>query len=248
LFGAIPGVGAAVANFVSYGIAKRRSKTPETFGKGNPEGVLASEACDSALAGGTMVPTLTLGIPGNATTAVMLAALYLHGIAPGPQVMVQNAPIAYAVLLALLVSSILILPIGILLAAPMTSILAVRREILIPLIIVVSVIGAFAVRNSMVDVMIAVAFGFLGLALKFGGFPMIPVILGLILGPMAEGSFVRSLMLGRYDVSIFWASPLSKTFIAAIVALMLFNAVQTYMGKKNRNSTMRSPAGTDAGV
>lgn len=234
--GAIPGVGASVANFVSYGIAKRQSKTPETYGQGNPEGVIASESCDSALAGGTMIPTLTLGIPGNATTAVMLAALYLHGIAPGPQVMAQNAPIAYAVLWALLISSFLILPIGILLASPLTAILAVRREILVPIIVVVSVIGAFAVRNSMVDVYIAVAFGFLGVALRMSGFPIIPVILGLILGPMAEGAFVRSLMLGRSDISIFWSSTLSQVFIAALAGIILLNIVRSIRDRRSNKA------------
>lgn len=236
VLGAVPGVGAAVANFVSYGIAKRQSKSAGTYGKGNPEGVIASEACDSALAGGTMIPTLTLGIPGNATTAVMLAALYLHGIAPGPQVMAQNAPIAYAVLLALLISSVLILPIGVLLASPLTAILSVRREILVPLIIIVSTIGAFAVRNSLVDVYIAIAFGFLGVGLRLAGYPIIPVILGLILGPMAEGAFVRSLMLARFDISIFWRSTLSQVFIAALCMVLLLNVARTLRGKWKHRS------------
>lgn len=240
VLGAIPGVGAAVANFVSYGVARRQSQSPETYGTGNPEGVIASEACDSALAGGTMIPTLTLGIPGNATTAVMLAALYLHGIAPGPQVMAQNAAIAYAVLWSLLIASFLILPIGILLASPMTAILAVRREILVPIILVVSVIGAFAVRNSMVDVYIALAFGFLGVALRLSGFPTIPVILGLILGPMAEGAFIRSLMLARFDISIFWRSTLSQVFLAALVGIIALNLLRSIRGRPARRRSKES--------
>src|SRR5690606_35124027 len=115
VIGVVPGMGTSIANFISYAEAKRASKDPDSFGKGNPDGVIASEACDNAVAAGSLVPTLALGIPGSATAAIMLAALYLHGVQPGPRVMQQNSAEAYAVIISVIIASILIMPIGILL-------------------------------------------------------------------------------------------------------------------------------------
>lgn len=146
--GAIPGTGTAISNFISYGIAKKSSKNKEKFGKGAPEGIIASEACDSAVASGTLIPTLTLGIPGSSTAAIMLAAFYLHGINPGPRVMIDQAAEAYAVILALGIASILILPFGVLLASPMILITKVSPKILVPVVLLLCAIGSFSLSNS----------------------------------------------------------------------------------------------------
>jgi putative tricarboxylic transport membrane protein len=218
VIGVIPGTGTTVANFISYGEAKRRSKRPECFGKGAPEGIIASEACDNAVTGATLVPTLTLGVPGSATAAVMLAALYLHGVQPGPRVMLTHGAEAYAVLLALLVASVLILPIGILLATPLTYITRLRPRVLVPAVLLLCVVGAFAVRNSMFDVGLALAFGLLGLVLRLNGYPVVPLVLGLILGPLAERNFMRALQLGNNDPLYFFQS---RTAVALWLLLLV---------------------------
>lgn len=207
LLGCIPGVGTAVANFISYGETKRRSKDPSQFGKGAHQGVIASEACDNAVTGGTMVPTMTLGIPGSGTAAVMLGALYLHGVQPGPRVLVTHGPEMYAVLLGLLLASILILPLGIVLATPLAQIIKVKPSILTPIVLMLCVIGAFAIRSSWFDAGLAVAFGVLGYLMRIRGYPVVPLVLALILGPIAENNFMRAWLLSNGEVGYFFGSP-----------------------------------------
>jgi putative tricarboxylic transport membrane protein len=240
LVGTVPGIGSSVSNLVAYGAAKRWAKDKEMFGKGHPVGIISSEASDNALAGGSLIPTLTLGIPGNATSAVMLAALYLYGIQPGPQFMTSHPAEAYAVLLAALGASILILPLGIVLSAPLLYFTKIRTEILVPVTIFISLIGAYATDASMFDVSVALAFGLLTLMLRIFDYPIIPLFLGLILGPLAENNFVRSLALSRYDFSIFWRSTPSKVLLTALALLLIGAAVRTW---RNRGAEP-APLGT----
>jgi putative tricarboxylic transport membrane protein len=228
MVGTVPGIGSSVSNLVAYGAAKRWSKDKAMFGKGHPVGIIASEASDNALAGGSLIPTLTLGIPGNATSAVMLAALYLYGIQPGPQFMTSHPAEAYAVLIAAFCASILILPLGIILSAPLVYFTRIRVEILVPVTIFICVVGAYATNASMFDVGVALAFGLLTLLLRIFDYPVIPLFLGLILGPLAENNFVRSLALSRYDFSIFWRSTPSKFLLALLVILLVGGILRTF--------------------
>lgn len=237
--GVIPGVGTSIANFVSYGLAKRQSKTPEKFGKGSPQGVIASEACDNAVTSATLVPTLTLGIPGSATMAVVLAAFYLQGIAPGPRVLVTNSAEVYAVVLALLVASLLILPLGILLAAPLTQISRTPISYLVPGVIFVSLAGAFASRSSLFDVGLTVVFGVVAYFMRLHGYPVIPLILGLILGPLAEEYLLRGLTLGNDQVSYFFDSTVVNV-LWALLALMIVYLVVS--GRRDAARHRQRPA------
>lgn len=230
--GVVPGAGSAVANFLSYGAAKRASRDPESFGKGNPEGVVASEAADNAVTGGTLVPTLTLGVPGSASSAIMLAALVLHGVRPGPQVMETHGAEAYAVLLGLLVASLAILPVGIVLAAPMAQVLRVPPAILVPTICVLSSAGVFAVRRSLFDVGLAILFGVLGLLLRSNGFPLVPVVLGLILGPLAERNFIRALSIGQDSVGYFFDSLAAQILWGALAVLIVSAFIRDRRGRR----------------
>jgi putative tricarboxylic transport membrane protein len=222
LLGVLPGAGSAIVPFISYGVAKTRSKEPESFGRGNPKGVIAAEASDSAVAGGMLIPTLTLGIPGSATAAILLATLYLQGVQPGPRVMVTHAPEAHAVVIAVILASIVLLPLGILVAKPMELMTRLRTVYLAPPIIAVSLIGMFAIRNMWFDVLLGLGFGVLGVFLRTNGYPIAPVILGLILGPLAESNFSRALMIGNQSVSYFWQSTVSKTILALLTAAIAF--------------------------
>lgn len=230
VLGLIPGIGTTIASFVSYSFAKRRSKTPERFGKGTPEGVIAAEACDSSAVGATMVPTLTLGIPGSATMAVVLASLYLQGIQPGPQVLISHGAEAYAAILALIVASILIMPLGVLLASPLAMVTKVPAKYLVPCVLLACFAGAFAVRYSLFDVGVAILFGVLGLVLRLNGYPVIPMVLGLVLGPLAEENLLRSLELGNNSIGYFFGST------TAIVLWLLLAAAAVYLFRQNRKA------------
>ena len=220
--GIIPGVGTSIANFVSYGFAKRQSKTPEKFGKGSHQGLIASEACDNAVTCATLVPTLTLGIPGSGTMAVILAAFYLQGVQPGPRVLVTNQAEVYAVVLAMLVASLLILPLGILLAAPLTQIARVPVAYLVPGVLFVSFAGAFATRFSLFDLGLTVTFGVLAYVMRLHGYPVIPLVLGLILGPLAEEYLLRGLVLGQDSVGYFFDSTVVKVLWALLVGMIVY--------------------------
>jgi putative tricarboxylic transport membrane protein len=235
--GAIPGMGSSVAGFLAYGHAKDRSKDPESFGKGNPVGIIAPEACDNAVSGGLLVPVLTLGVPGNGTSAVLLAALYLNGVEVGPRLLGDHPDLAYGALLAALVASILILPLGIVLAGPLIQFTKVRLEVLIPIVLVLSVIGAYTDNNSMVAVVVALAFGLLAVVLRIFEYPIIPLFLGFILGPLTESSFVRALALSRDNVSIFWDSVPSKVLLAAL-ALVVLSSNRRLRRQKRRRRDM----------
>ena len=234
--GSIPGIGTAVANFISYGEAKRRDKSGK-MGTGRPEGIIASEACDNAVTAGTMVPTLTLGIPGSATAAVMLTALFLHGVQPGPRVMVTHVGEAYAVLLGLLLASILILPLGVLLATPMTRIVKVPPAVLVPLIMTLAVVGAFAVRSSMFDASLAFLFGILGYLMRTRGYPVVPLILGLILGPIAEANFSRALALGQGSALYFFDSVTARVMWALLLLTLIARGRQA-LRRRSENRSM----------
>lgn len=206
VLGAIPGIGSSVASFMAYGAARRSSRHPERFGKGAPDGIVASEAADNGAAAGVLVPTLTLGIPGNATSALLLAAFYLHGIVPGPQVMQSYGAEAYALLFGLLVASLLILPLGILVAAPLNYIVRFPIAVLVPGIMLFAFVGVHSGRNLIFDVGLAVVLGVVGWIMRLHGYPVIPMVLGLILGPIVEVNFVRALALSGGEAMYFFES------------------------------------------
>lgn len=238
LIGIVPGMGTSTANFVSYGIAKQFSKKPETFGKGNPEGIVASESCDNAVGNGSLIPTLALGIPGSATMAIVLAALYLHGLQPGPRLVNNEAPLVYALILAVIVCSLLILPIGILFATPMALVTRVRPPFLVPAVLVCCIVGTYSFRNSMFDVALMLVFGVLSFVMQRLKYPIVPMVLGLVLGPIAEESMLRALQLGNYELSYFFSSGISKILwagLALTIVLSLFRAI-----RDNRRNSLTS--------
>lgn len=238
VIGIIPGMGTAVSNFIAYADAKSRSKDPDSFGRGNPEGIVASEACENAVVTGTLIPTLTLGIPGSSVAAVMLAALYLHGVQPGPRVMETHSAEVYAVMIGVLVASALILPLGVLLAAPLTLISRLSPQVLVPPVLLVCVVGTYAFRNSMFDVWLTLLFGLLGVAMRLTGFPVVPLVLGIILGPIIEATFLRSLLLGRGSPTIFFASTISRILWLVILALIVAVVFRRIRRGRHRSEDM----------
>lgn len=230
--GIIPGIGPTVANFAAYDMAKRSSSDPNSFGKGNPDGVLASEAADNAAMVGTMVPTLALGIPGSATAGIMLAAFYLQGATPGPQLLETHSDVVYTILGALVLSSLLILPIGIVLAVPLVRLVLVPPKKIVPAVILLCMTAAVAVRGSAFDLGLATVIGVIGYFMIRADFPVVPVVLGVLLGPIAENSLIRSMAIGQNDVSIFWQSPTSMVLCAVIILLVVQRIVSVVKSRK----------------
>ncbi|MCC5871956.1 MAG: tripartite tricarboxylate transporter permease [Gammaproteobacteria bacterium] len=218
LVGVFPGAGATIGSFISYGLAKRFSRKPDDFGKGSPEGVTASEAADSGSVGGAMVPLLALGIPGSATTAVLIGAMMIHDLTPGPQLFVRSPEMIYAIFGAMLVAQFVLLFVGMAGGRLWVKVALIPKELLYVLITMMAMIGSFAVRNAMFDVFCCLAFGLLGWVMRRYGYPLAPVILGLVLGTIAETNFRRAIMMDGPEV--FFTRPITAALI--ILALLSF--------------------------
>ena len=186
MIGIFPGAGATIAAFISYDAARRVSRNPETFGKGAPEGVAAAEAANSGSVGGALVPLLTLGIPGSATTAVLIGALMIHDLVPGPRLFTNNPEIVYGIFSSILIANVVLLLLGQLGSRLWIKVTVVPKRILYPLILCVSVIGSYAVRYSFFDVISCLGFGVLGWFMRRHDYPVAPIILGLVLGNIVE--------------------------------------------------------------
>ena len=222
IVGIIPGVGCSVGGFLSYDAAKRSSKTPEKFGKGSAEGVLASETANNAVTGGTLIPLLTLGIPGNPVTAVLLGGLMIHGLRPGAELFTLNADITYGFIMSLLVANILFVPIGLLFARYCAKVIQVPTRILAPCILALAVIGSYSIRGSVEDILIMLFMGLVGFAMNIFAVPRAPLVLGLVLGTLAEGELARSLALVRGDVPAFLTQLVTRPICIVLLLLCAY--------------------------
>jgi putative tricarboxylic transport membrane protein len=225
--GALPGVGGDVAAFVAYDQAKKVSRRPEEFGNGSVEGLAAAECANNSVTGGAMIPMLTLGIPGDAVTAVILGALLMHGVRPGPDLFEKQTHLLSAIFLGLLVANVLVLPVGLAGAKLFAQTVRAPRHYLFPLIVVLCVVGSYAINNSLFDVGVMFVFGLVGWALRRAGFPIAPLVLGLILGRMTEENFRRALILSGGSWGIFIGRPLSATLLLLAVASVVFSVWQS---------------------
>ena len=219
IVGIVPGVGCSVGGFLAYDAAKRGSRTPEEFGRGSAEGIVATETGNNAVTGGTLIPLLTLGIPGNPVTAVLLGGLMIHGLRPGPQLFTTNADVTYGFIFSLFISNILFVPVGLLLARYGARIVRIPAAVLAPAILALAVIGTFAIRGSLDDVWIMLFVGALGFGMELLGVPRAPLVLGLVLGTLAEGELARSLALVGGDLSAFGFQLVTRPVSLVILVL-----------------------------
>lgn len=229
LIGVVPGAGATIAAFIAYNEARRISKTPEKFGHGALEGVAASGAATSGSVGGALVPLLTLGIPGSAATAVLIGALMLHGLTPGPELFKDNATVVYGLFASLFFAYAAMFILGMLGNQLWIKIIAAPKAILYPIILAIAFIGSYSVGNSMFDVWSCLGFGVLGWILRRNDFPTAPVILGLILGFLAETNFRRALLMG--DASIFFTRPVSLLMLVLAFLSFFYPLLKQYISK-----------------
>lgn len=221
LIGILPGIGGSLASLMSYNAAKKMSKTPEKFGTGINAGVVASETANNAAIGGAMIPLLSLGIPGDAVTALLLGAFTMQGIQPGPLMFESNPDIVYFIFLALIIANLFMLISEFVAIRGFVKLLRIPKKILFPVIAYLCILGAYGLNNRVFDVVTILLFGILGYFMKVWGLKTQPFILGYIVGPMAELHFRRALMYSDGSLVPFVTSPISLIFLAASAVSIL---------------------------
>lgn len=235
--GILPGIGATTAAMLSYSQAANHSKNKHEFGKGAPEGIAAPETANNAAAMGALVPLFALGIPGSATTAVMLGAFILHGIQPGPLMFQNQADLLYTVFIGLIIANVSILFLSRPFIRIFAKVLFLPYSIVGPLIILFCIVGTYAVRNSVFDIALMLAFGVLGYYLEKVKFPLAPIILGIVLGPIAEVQFRRAMEMSNGDITIFFTRPLSLVMIILGVISFIYPLVKNWRMKQKDERT-----------
>ena len=221
--GAIPGAGGDIAVFVSYGFNKSLSKHPELWGTGIPNGVASTESANNGCSGGAMIPLLSLGVPGDSVTAILLGAFIMKGIQPGPMMYISELPTVYKVFAALMLANLAMLVVGCLGVRFFAKIVSVEKKMLYPIILVISLLGAFSINKNVFDVGVCVVFGVIGWLMNKYEFPLSPILLALILGPMCEKNFVRYMNIQRGNFFAIFTSPIAMVFLIVAVGTILFS-------------------------
>lgn len=227
LVGIIPGTGASEASWFSYSQAKNMSKHPEEFGHGSVEGIAAAEAANNAVTGATLIPLLTLGIPGDGTVAIMLSALMINGLNPGLSLFTTDGDIMYAIMLGLILVNLFMLLQGKFLTSLFAKVVSIPKEILTPIIVIFCMAGAYSVNQNYFDVGVALAFAVLAWFLRKLDLPAVPILLGMVLGSMTETNFRRALLISNGSPTIFFSS----VFCWIFVALIIFAVAMILRGK-----------------
>ena len=221
-FGILPGTGSTIASFMSYATEKRVSKTPERFGRGAIEGIAGPEASNNAAAQTAFIPTMTLGIPGDPVMALMLGAMIIHGIQPGPQMITEHADIFWGLVASFWVGNLLLLVLNVPLIGMWVRMLTIPYRIIFPSVLFFVCIGVYSGNNNLFDVAIVLIAGLAGFGLLRLGFEPAPLLLGFVLGPLMEENFRRTLLLSRGDMAVFVQRPISGTITALCAALLLW--------------------------
>lgn len=221
--GAIPGAGGDIAVFVSYGFNKSVSKHPELWGTGIPNGVASTESANNGCSGGAMIPLLSLGVPGDSVTAILLGAFIMKGIQPGPMMYISELPTVYKVFAALMLANLAMLVVGCAGVRFFAKIVSVEKKMLYPIILVVSLLGAFSINKNVFDVGVCVAFGIVGYLMNKYEFPLSPILLALILGPMCEKNFVRYMNIQKGNLFAITTSPIAMVFLVVAIGTIIFS-------------------------
>lgn len=234
-FGALPGTGAAIASFIAYAVEKKTAKDPSRFGKGAIEGIAAPEAANNAAAQCAFIPTMTLGIPGSATMAIMLGALIIHGIQPGPMLMSEQPALFWGLIVSFLIGNILLLVLNIPLIGMWVSILNIPYRLLYPAILIFIMMGVYSVHNSVFDVYLVAIVGVFGYVLLLLRFEAAPLLLGFVLGPLMEENLRRALLLSRGDMATFIERPISLGLLIVAVLIIgwsMFNVFRGFLRRR----------------
>ena len=228
--------GSALGSFLAYSLEKRISKHPQKFGKGTLEGIVSCETANNASTGGALIPLLTLGIPHSGTTAILLTVLTMYGLRPGPQLMIQQAPLMWTVIASLYIANIILIVLNLPAVGLFIRILDIPLRFLMPLILVFASVGAFAINRSLVDLSLALIFGVIGFALRWSGFPPVALVLGVVLGERLELSLRQALMISSTGPLIFFTRPISLAFILLTVAMVALDLFTRRRGRTAEDS------------
>jgi putative tricarboxylic transport membrane protein len=231
MIGIIPGAGADIGAFVGYNVAKGMAKEPEKFGNGSIEGICGPEGGNNGVTGGALIPMLTLGVPGDAVTAIMIGALTIQGLTPGPMLFETNKVLVYTIFIGMFVANTLMCICGFAGIRVFSKVLSVPKVILTPIIFALCIIGSFAMKNSLFDVWVMLIAGVVGYFLGKAKVPTSPAILGLILGPMAEKNFRTALLKSGGDPTVFFSTVICWFFIILIVGTLFGPTIKGYAGK-----------------
>ena len=233
--GIMPGVGGGVSNLIAYTVARKHSKTPEKFGTGVIDGIVASETANNASIGGAMVPLLSLGIPGDTVTAMLLGGLMIHGISPGPRLFVEHTDLVYAIFAALTIAAFIMLFLEFYGLRIFVRMLAIPKHILLPVIFCLCAVGAYGLNSRLFDIWAVIVFGILGFLFSMFKIPVAPFILGFILGPMAETNIRRGLMLHKNSLESLLTSPICLFFLAIAALSIFLTACKQYRTSRRAN-------------
>ena len=225
LVGALPGAGADIAAWMSYAISKKMSKEPEKYGTGHVEGIIESGAANNSALAGAWIPALVFGIPGDSITAIVIGVLYMKNLNPGPTLFTQNPQNIYAVYLLFIVANLIMIPLGWMCIKAAKQILKVPRNVLMPVILLFCIVGAFAINNTPFDVGVMLAAGVVAYVLERNGFPVAPAILGVVLGGMLEENFVTSMIKSDGNLLAFFARPVAATLGVLTLAVWFLSSV-----------------------
>ena len=230
--GILPGAGGPIAAFISYDYAKKMSKKPEEFGKGSPQGIAAPESANNAVTGGALIPMMTLGIPGDPVTAILIGALLIHGLVPGPLLFIENAEFAYGIIFSFFWANIFNIFIALIGIRYLVKVLTIPKTLLMPTIAILCVIGSYALRNNFFDVYVMFSFGLLGIIMRWLDIPIVPLLLALVLGRQLEEHLRVSLISSQNDITIFFTSPFSLFFLCLAGASIFWSFWAEHKAKK----------------
>jgi putative tricarboxylic transport membrane protein len=236
VIGLLPAAGGTAASFASYSLARKTSKTPEEFGKGSVEGVVASESANNACSGGDIMTTLVLGVPGSATTGILLGALTMHGLQAGPNFVAQQPTLVYGIIAAAIISQVFMVLAAVFAAYSLSGTLSVPTRVLVPILMLFAVIGAYASRNASFDVYLMLTCGALGFLMKRTGYSPAAAVMGVILSPIADSELIRMFQLYGDDwYKAFFNRPLAASILAAMVATFAWSAISRISAARHRD-------------
>jgi putative tricarboxylic transport membrane protein len=240
VIGALPGAGSTVASFISYTVQRRFSPNKDTFGKGAVDGVAAPEAANNSETGGAMIPLFSLGIPGSGTTAILLGALIIYGLDPGPLLFEEHPDVVWPIVASMYIGNVMLLVLNLPLVPVFASVLRIPYHLLYPGILIVSIVGVYSVRNSIFDVVMLAVFGLVGYVMRKVGIPAAPLVLAFVLGPLAERAVRQSLVISQNDWSIFLTRPVALGFL--VLALLLCVSALVGRGRAARRDVLEVDA------
>lgn len=238
--GILPGAGADIAAWVAYAASKRFSKEPELYGQGSIEAIVDSGTANNSCLAGDWVPALVFGIPGDSITAIVIGVLFMKGLRPGPMIFEQQPDILYAVYLAFILANLLMVPFGYLAIKSSSQMLRVPRNILMPGILMFCIVGSFAINNTVFDVGIMFVMGVIGYFLEANGFPVAPVVLGIVLGPIVEKNFMMSMIKTEWNVALFFTRPVSAILCILTILIWFFPLFMTLIERARGKEPMRN--------